>query len=487
MSSFLQDADSSYTPSVTADSVAASHTSMRTKGKKTSAVWAHTREPLEHEDEKLLYCTYCDIDDKPHGANNASSMTKHIRSQHKTVIIEKGMSKNQEVVQQQLKSIYRQAAATGDTEELDMKILENSINQDALTEALVTLIVVHNLSFCAVEWPAFHTFCQVLNAACEGKITTCHKSLRNKVGESFQKHKDSLRTVLQAALSHIHISLDIWTSPNRWLILAICAHFTSCDHKKEKALLALKKVSGHSGDNQFSILLPVLQDYGIELKLGAIVADNASPNNVLCRMIEKHMWDTHKREWLADDWRIRCIGHIINLVVQAFLFTDLVDIDELESCDEEEEVGDLADEEVKKAKFRLLGPLGKAHNIVVHIRGSGGRADYFRKLAGRMIPMDNRTRWNSWHNMLQVLLEEKAHIDKYCEYFEHELQKDLLDLADWKKLRTINEFLQPFFQATLFTEGDEVSIDRTLFTMDILIKHIQISIVSPLPPLLLSS
>jgi len=79
------------------------------------------------------------------------------------------------------------------------------------------------------------------------------------------------------ALSHIHISLDIWTSPNRWLILAICTHFTSYDHKKKKALLALKKVFGHSGDNQFSILLPVLQDYGIELKLGAIIADNAPP------------------------------------------------------------------------------------------------------------------------------------------------------------------------------------------------------------------
>jgi hypothetical protein len=108
-----------------------------------------------------------------------------------------------------------------------MKILEKSINQDALTEALVTLIVVHNLSFYVVEWPAFHTFCQVLNAGCEGKITTCHAGLHNKVEESFQKHKDTIRKALQGALSHIHISLDIWTSPNRWLILAIYAHFTS--------------------------------------------------------------------------------------------------------------------------------------------------------------------------------------------------------------------------------------------------------------------
>jgi len=159
-------------------------------------------------------------------------------------------------------------------------------------------------------------------------------------------------------------------------------------------------VPGHSGDDQFSILLPVLQDYGIELKLGAIIADNASPNNVLCRTIEKHMWEEHERDWKANDWRIRYIGHIINLVIQAFLFTDLVDMVKLESYDEVKADGELTNEEAKKARFRLLRPLGKAHNIVIHIRGSGNRAAYFRKLARRIIPMDNRTRWNSWHNML---------------------------------------------------------------------------------------
>jgi hypothetical protein len=283
---------------------------------------------------------------------------------------------------------------------LDTKILEDTINQDALTEALVSLIVVHNLSFSSIEWPAFHTFCQVLNPVCEGKITTSHLVVRIKVEKAFQKHKDTVQKALQAALSHIHISLDIWTSPNRWLILAICAHFTSYDYKKEKALLALKKVPGHSGDDQFSILFPVLQDYGIELKLGAIIADNAPPNNVLCRTIEKHMWEEHERDWKANDWRIRYIGHIINLVIQAFLFIDLVDMVELESYDKVKANGELTNEEAKKARFRLLGPLGKAHNIVIHIRGSGNRAAYFRKLARRIIPMDNRTRWNSWHNML---------------------------------------------------------------------------------------
>ena len=100
MSSFLQDAGSSCTPSVTAESAAAaaSRTSAHNKGKKTSPVWAHTREPLEHEDQELLYCSYCKLDDKPHSAKTASSMTKHIQSIYKIVIIEQGLSKNQEIV-----------------------------------------------------------------------------------------------------------------------------------------------------------------------------------------------------------------------------------------------------------------------------------------------------------------------------------------------------------------------------------------------------
>jgi hypothetical protein len=68
----------------------------------------------------------------------------------------------------------------------------------------------------------------------------------------------------------------------------IVAHFTSHDQKNRKALLALKQVAGHSSNDQFRILLPVLKDYGIVRKLRAIIADNAPLNNVLCRLIEAH-------------------------------------------------------------------------------------------------------------------------------------------------------------------------------------------------------
>jgi hypothetical protein len=71
-----------------------------------------------------------------------------------------------------------------------------------------------------------------------------------------------------------------------------------------------------------AILWPVLQDYGIINKLGAIVGDNASTNNILYQLVQRELKDTLGLNWKADYWRIRYLGHIINLIVQAFLFTN---------------------------------------------------------------------------------------------------------------------------------------------------------------------
>ena len=89
--------------------------------------------------------------------------------------------------------------------------------------------------------------------------------------------------------------------------------------------------------------------------------------------------------------------------------------------------------------------------------------------------------------MLLILLELKQKVEKYCKDYKSKVEKDLLSYTDWKKLRTIKDFLAPFLQAILTTEGDSVSIDCTFFTIDILIKYLQEMIVSPLPSLLLLS
>ena len=83
--------------------------------------------------------------------------------------------------------------------------------------------------------------------------------------------------------------------------------------------------------------------------------------------------------------------------------------------------------------------------------------------------------------ILTVALELRSAVEKYCQNHKLDLQDDELTPDDWRRLRTIEEFLEPFHSATLYTEGDCAAIDRVLFTMDILIKHFQIELVRKTP------
>jgi hypothetical protein len=98
---------------------------------------------------------------------------KHLRSKHE-IIVKVAPSPIQAATIQQLQQLYLRAESSGQTEEIDTQIFRKRLNQDAIDEALVSLIVVRNLSFRTVEWPKFHTLCQVLNPESYDFITAAH-------------------------------------------------------------------------------------------------------------------------------------------------------------------------------------------------------------------------------------------------------------------------------------------------------------------------
>ncbi len=69
-----------------------------------------------------------------------------------------------------------------------------------------------------------------------------------------------------------------------------------------------------------------------------------------------------------------------------------MDLEKLASYDLENKNRELTDKEARRARFKLLKPLSKGHNIVVYIDKSSARTDVFKKLAEKLIPIDNRTR-----------------------------------------------------------------------------------------------
>jgi hypothetical protein len=153
--------------------------------------------------------------------------------------------------------------------------------------------------------------------------------------------KLSLQRYLHTAVSKINISLDIWTSPNRILFFGVVGHFVrhgSCSI--HKSLLALRKIWGHSGEERFKLLRTILDGYEISDILGVIIGDDVGSNDTLYRTICRWYQDKHEEVWDPEEHRIRCLGHIINLIVQAVLFagsSTQLPLEDLEISDYQEE------------------------------------------------------------------------------------------------------------------------------------------------------
>jgi hypothetical protein len=121
-----------------------------------------------------------------------------------------------------------------------------------------------------------------------------------------------------------------------------------------------------------------------------------------------------------------------------------------------------------------MGNLGKLYNIVVHIRSSPIRTNEFKQKAGRSIPLDNRTRWNSWFHMLSVALNKdkvKPALHSYIEKYVAEGsldKKDVISPRQWNELRTTKEFLEIFSEATNLMQGKQATIKLVLKAVDLL-------------------
>ena len=121
----------------------------------------------------------------------------------------------------------------------------------------------------------------------------------------------------------------------------------------------------------------------------------------------------------------------------------------------------------------------------MHIHSTPALVQEFLGLAGRLVPLNNCTRWNSWYSCLLVANEHQSSIDTFTKSHLGKLEANFITPQDWIKLGMIKDFLQPFHKATLNTQGHHATIDRVLFKIDVLPKYFNIAFVSnPMFPLI---
>ncbi|KAJ3454605.1 hypothetical protein MRS44_013205 [Fusarium solani] len=471
----------------------ASTTPKRKRITTADATWQHTRKPQGSEPERagpkqdlVFYCKYCS--NPPYSTYVSTTFRNHLLKIHSVEAAGSEPNSTKKARTSLIKEAFNKAGEieVAKLQEKEEQVLRNALNPKAAMEALVQLVTVRNLPYNCNTWPELHALLMAANYTAEELINTSHGHVQKLCSNSYAIHKDILRKKLQSSPAKLHLSADVWSAPNHKAFLGICVQFMQEGTKNPcQALLALPELPGidgpgsHSGAEQWKLLQPVLEEYGILRQLGYNTGDNHGSNDALCRLLS-HFLEGRGIAWNAKHRRIRCHGHVVNLCVQAFLFMDSKEA-VLEACRQIEEMDQASFnmdmmqgwKKRKERRWSQLGPLGKLHNTAIHIRANDYRYSLFRRRAGKVLGLDNDTRWNSWFLLLDTALDKEEHIKWYQGKYYDALVDDYLAPQDWQNLRETRNFLQPFWKITLLTEGYRSTLDRTLFTMDVLHKHYQ--------------
>jgi hypothetical protein len=298
----------------------------------------------------------------------------------------------------------------------------------------VRKVADQNLSFEFPTSESFQAYVYAIRSDAAEHLPASSTTIRTWILEAYRAQKEVMVEVLHAAPGQVHITADVWTSPNDIALLGVIGHFVNENGWVDHIILGLREIEGlHNGENLCSVLLQVLSEYQVWTKVGYFVLDNATNNDTMLGAFARHL-ETLGILFDPKTHRLRCTGHVINLAVKAFLFGNSAEAinDETYEPGTEEELD----------RWRRCGPLGRAHNICVHSRGSPQRIQEFKGLSGgRLIRRDNDTRWNSWFTMLESMLAPsvRSAISQYTAIHLDALDADRLLPADWQNLEDIEK------------------------------------------------
>lgn len=174
-------------------------------------------------------------------------------------------------------------------------VLYNRFNHQRYRDALISLLTRRRLPFSAVEWPELHELTLAGNNAVKDLLITSRRTAVRHIAANYTLYRDQLKASLLAAKGPIHISSDLWTSPHRSALLAVCAQWISHDYKLQKALLALPECRySHGGEKQAELILSTLEIFNIQSQIGYHTSDNASSNDTCLEHLENLLLVKHE-------------------------------------------------------------------------------------------------------------------------------------------------------------------------------------------------
>lgn len=418
------------------------------KRPRTSFIWKHGIPVKRSNDEShTLYwcCGFPNCHHKPFKATATTSARDHLKTQHH---IEEGEATTQalSVIDQQKQGKQQQS---------------DQLYTLSFIQVLLRFIVSADLPFRTVTNTYFQRLLTWQNAAIAKEYPSSGNGLKNELLKAYKAKKKDIRALLRSAKSQIHLSFDVWSSPNGYALNGICAHFLAADFTLQTILLGLCYLQyQHTGERIGQAVIELCRDYEIEEALETFVLDNAGNNDTAVAYIVRTLGMDIRPEYA----RLRCCGHIINLAAQDFLFpTPRTPGDPIE------QIGFLNTFEQDLQRWITQGSIGHLQKVVKLIALSPQRSEDFKRLVKNdplivkelFVVRDNKTRWNSTFNMIDRAIYLQYPLDTYL----HNCLTDRSDTVvtpekwtpfsneDWGFIKEAHQALKPFHAATKFVEG----------------------------------
>ncbi|XP_055961833.1 zinc finger BED domain-containing protein RICESLEEPER 1-like [Mercurialis annua] len=387
-----------------------------------SAVWDHF-ESIYDDDGRVVSakCLYCARVYQCHSKTNGTSTLRA----HMLACLKNPQSKQTRQTLLTLQNVNCNAIDGGGDK---VNLGAWKFFQDAIREALAYMIVVDELPLKFVEGLGFR---KLMNTACPKFKIPSRWTVTRDVFKLYADEKLKLKTFLKDHSQRVSITTDTWTSIQRINYMSVTCHWIDDSWRLNKRIIAFMPVSGHKGEYISKCLENCVVDWGVK-NVFSVTMDNASSNDVAVSVFKKKMmsWGTGvaKGKYL----HMRCIAHILNLVVSDGLKDVNVCIKKVREC-------------------------------VRYIRNSPARLKKFKEAADfvgvetkKGLSLDVPTRWNSTFLMLSTACLYEKVFEKYEEdesAFKTDLSGNIPDFLDWEVVRKFANCLSHFYSVTLRISG----------------------------------
>jgi hypothetical protein len=310
-------------------------------------------------------------------------------------------------------------------------------DQDEFIRTVSEMIVLSGLPFSFVESEGFRRFCHNVIPMYED---VSRQTVAKDIAVIYLQEKSFLKVMFSVNKMRVSLTTDIWEAPTTSSsYMVVTAYWIDANWELQKRIISFKPVLDKKGETIARRLIECLDEWGIE-KVFTVTVNNAEGNDHEALTLFQDAMRLKGANALVKDGdflRMRCCGHIVNLLVK----------------DSMEHVSD---------------SIVAVRNAVKYVQSSLSRIKSFEfrietgKVPKGNLSLDSVTEWNSTYLMLVAALKLRVAFDKmlgedklYGKYFleiEEETGEKRVGppvSATWDEVERLVTFLGIFFNCTV--------------------------------------